>query len=177
MSRARLAWALAFVSSACSEPLPEIAEVPPFELISQDGLPFGTAQLQGRVWVANFVFTTCPSVCPMLTTQMGNLQRRVDDEVLLVSFSVDPERDTPEVLRRYREAHDADWTFLTGRPDEVRRVITEGLKMGMGERDADGDITHAMHFVLVDREGKIRGFYRTDADSQQALEQAIRDLL
>lgn len=162
---------------SCSDPLPEIAEVPVFELRSQDGMPFGSGQLQGKVWVANFVFTTCPSVCPMLTQQMGNLSRRVDDDVMLVSFSVDPEHDTPAVLRRYRETHDADWVFLTGPADEMRRVIVDGLKMGMGSPTDDGDITHAMHFVLVDREGVIRGFYRTDAESQQALERDIRSLL
>ena len=163
---------------ACSDPLPEIAEVPAFELRSHDGMPFGSAQLQGRVWVANFVFTTCPSVCPMLTTQMGNLSRRIDEEDLVfVSFSVDPEHDTPAVLRRYRETHDADWVFLTGPRDEVQRVVVEGLKTGLGEPTGDGDITHAMHFVLVDRAGKIRGFYRTDAESQAQLERDARSLL
>ncbi len=170
---------LALTLGACSDPLPEIGSVPSFELVNHAGESFGTEQLRGQVWVANFVFTTCPTVCPMLTTQMGNLQRRLEAEegVTFVSFSVDPEHDTPEVLSRYRESRSAEWVFLTGEPDLVRNTISQGLRMGVGERTDDGDITHAMHFVLVDQAGMIRGYYRTDAESQAALERDIRSLL
>lgn len=162
-------------------PLPELAQVPTFQLTAQDGTTFDSARLQGRVWVAGFIFTSCPSVCPMITTQMGNLQRRIDDERLwLVSFSVDPERDTPEVLRRYAATHGADldrWVFLTGDRDAMRRAIVDGLKMRMGEQTPSGDITHGTHLVLVDATGRIRGFYRTDAEGIESLEADARRLL
>ncbi len=117
----------------------------------------------------------------MITTQMANLQRRIDDERFrLVSFSVDPERDTPDVLRRYATTYGADlerWVFLTGDRDAMRRVIVNGLKMRMGERTASGDITHGTHLVLVDAEGGIRGFYRTDGEGLEHLERDAWRLL
>ncbi len=145
-------------------PLPTLTQVEPFELVSDEGAPFGTAQLSGKVWVANFVFTTCPSVCPLLTTHMANLRAGLaDTDVRFVSFSVDPETDTPEVLRAYRTRMDATgegWTFLTGAHETVRQAIEGQMRVMMGER-AGGDIPHSMHFILVDRTGHIRGFYNS----------------
>ena len=166
------------------EPLPELSRVPDFALVDQAGRPFTAAQLDGTVWVASFIFTHCPSTCPMLTSQMVNLQRRVADQELdarFVSFSVDPENDTPEVLRAYAATHGADlatWSFLTGESASVRRAVVEGMKVQMGEaqplRDGPGyDILHATHFVLVDRDRRIRGYYATDRDGQDRL---LRDI-
>ncbi len=179
---------LAVLLSACAgdcggadAPLPRLAQVPPFQLTSQDGDVFDSGNLRGRVWVAGFIFTSCPSVCPMITAQMANLQRRVDDDRFrLVSFSVDPENDTPEVLRRYAALHGADlerWVFLTGERATLRQVIVDGLKMRMGERTPTGDIAHGSHLVLVDGDGRIRGFYRTDREGLDALERDARRLL
>ena len=173
------AWVVVSGAVACSDPpLPELMAVPDFVLVDQDAERFGSEQLRGKVWVANFIFTHCPSVCPTLTTQMGNLQRRIDsNDVAWVSFSVDPERDTPEVLTTYARRHRADWTFLTGETATVRRAIVDGLRVSMGEPRADGDISHATHFVLVDQRGRIRGYYRQDVDGQRSLERDIRRLL
>ncbi|MBX3246929.1 MAG: SCO family protein [Myxococcales bacterium] len=163
-------------------PIPVLAPVPDFRLVNQAGEPFGLAELRGEVWIASFMFTTCPTVCPMLTTKMGNLQRRLADRdgVRFVSFTVDPERDTPEVLTRYAERHGADqrtWTFLTGDPDAVRRAVVDGMRVAMGERQADGDILHGTHFVLVDAEGRIRGYYRSEQEGMDALARDVDRLL
>ncbi|MEO0326562.1 MAG: SCO family protein, partial [Myxococcota bacterium] len=165
-------------------PPPVLQPVADFRLLDQRGEAFGSAELAGHVWVANFVFTTCPSVCPMLTQQMANLDRRFQAdalEVRLVSFSVDPGHDTPEVLAAYAARHGADatrWRFLTGPPDEVKAAIEGGLRMRMGEREAPGgDIPHGMHFVLVDAEGRLRGFYRSDGDGLAKLERDVGTLL
>lgn len=167
--------------AACgSEALPVLTEVPNFTLTDQSGEAFRSAEtLRGKVWIANFVFTTCPSICPTLTSQMGNLERRTRGTPLhFVSFSVDPDTDTPEVLMRYARTHDANlerWSFLTGDAAEMRGVIEEGLRMRMGER-ADGDILHGGHFVLVDANAHIRGFYRNEGPEQERLERDARRL-
>jgi protein SCO1/2 len=177
----RVVGALLTLLAACGSgapPIPELAPVPDFRLVDQSGEPFGLLELRGKVWVANFVFTTCPTVCPMLTTQMRNVQQRVGarENVRFVSFSVDPERDTPEVLRAYAATHGADlstWHFLTGETDAVRSAVVEGMRVGISERQADGDILHGTHFVLVDGRGKIRGYYRND---REGLDGLLRDV-
>ncbi len=170
-----VATAVSVVSiGGCSEePLPELAQVPSFALLDQDARPFGLAQLSGKVWVANFIFTHCPSICPLLTSQMGNLQRRAAGENLdvhFVSFSVDPRNDTPERLKAYAEEHGADlsnWSFLTGELEAVNAAIVRGMRVRMGEptpsEEGGYDIMHASHFVLVDATGRIRGYYSSDA--------------
>ncbi len=170
--------------AACDdEPaLPELTAVPAFALVDQDGQPFGSDDLAGHVWIANFIFTTCPSVCPLLTTQMGNVESHLESENLrFVSFTVDPSRDTPEVLTAYAAAHGAQserWSFLTGDVDAVRQAVTEGLRMRMGTRDEEtGDIMHGSHFVLVDGRGRIRGFYSSDGEGIANLERDAARLL
>lgn len=165
-----------------SEPLPVLTEVPDFTLTRESGESFSSAQsLRGHVWIANFVFTTCPSICPTLTSQMGNLERRTRGaDIRFVSFSVDPDTDTPEVLMRYARTHDANlerWAFLTGEAPHMRAVIEEGLRMRMGERADDGDILHGGHFVLVDASGHVRGFYRNEGSEQERLEEDARRLV
>jgi len=184
--------ALAFLTAvgcgADEEPLPRLSPVPDFQLVDQDGAPFAASRLDGEVWVADFVFTRCPSICPLLTSQMGNLARRAEEAGLqarFVSFSVDPVNDTPEVLRAYAEAHGADlrrWTFLTGDLAAMRRAVVEGMRVRMGEPgpSAGGgayDIPHASHFVLVDRERRIRGYYASDREGQEKLFADLRRLL
>jgi protein SCO1/2 len=156
-------------------PPPVVGQVPPFELVDQNGNSFSFSDLEGRVWVANFIFTSCPSICPLLTRGMAGLQQRYDtygiDEIKLVSFSVDPENDTPEVLRDYAALHEADpgrWTFLTGEEAEIRELIVNGFKTAMSEpltNDAGLiDIMHSGKFVIVDTSGGIRGYYDSDAE-------------
>ena len=161
---------------------PVLTAVPAFELVDQDGEAFSSDALEGQLWVANTIFTTCPSVCPMLTSQMRNLQGRFEGQegLQFLSFSVDPTNDRPEALRRYAENHDADlrsWHFLTGTPEAMEAAIVQGLRMNMGTRQSSGDINHGTHFVLVDRRGRIRGFYRSDRAGLEELEGHIRHLL
>ena len=168
-------------------PLPILATVPEFSLTDQSGKPFGSGDLIGRVWVADFVFTRCPTVCPLLTDKMAALQHRarnLGDAFRLVSFSVDPAYDTPAVLAAYASAHKASprmWEFLTGTPEAVKKTVVEGMKVAMG-RDSTGPadpaefgtIFHGTHFVLVDQVLRIRGYY--DSSDPEAIETLVRDI-
>lgn len=160
--------------------------IAPFELTDQDGRPFGSEQLRGRVWIAGFAFTSCPSICPMLTSQMANLERRLaphGDGVHLVTITVDPEVDTPERLRAYAERHHANlarWSFLTGSPDQVRATLQRVFFVAVGERrEIEGgyDILHTGQLMLVDRSARMRGLYPTDAEGLARLEADVARLL
>jgi protein SCO1 len=154
--------------------LPRIAQVPAFELRDQDGASVNEEALRGQVWVANFMFTSCPDVCPILTAKMGRVRGRLVGDrvpVRIVSFTVDPETDTPEVLKQYaseRSADYPDWRFLTGPLDQIKRVIVDGFKQGLSRQPAQAGqaqaILHGSHFVLVDRDLYIRGYYASDED-------------
>lgn len=169
------------------EALPRIARVPDAELVAQDGRPFRAASLEGEVWVADFFFTSCRTICPRLTSQLRNLGRR-HEGLHLVSFSVDPATDTPERLRDYARRFEADldlWTFVTGEPAVVREAIVKGFKLHYGDprpledaEDPDAyDIAHSTYFALVDREGWIRGYYRNDRESITRLDADVERLL
>lgn len=179
-----LAFALIVLAGCSDEPLPEMMPIGEFSLTAQDGRTIGSAELRGEVYVADFIFTSCPDVCPVLSTQMANLHRRIDaPDVRFVSITVDPERDTPEVLREYAARYRADerWFFLSGEPSEVRRTIERAFRLPVGDREAmaDGryDILHGSRFVLVDRRGILRGLYETDGDGLARLERDVERLL
>jgi protein SCO1/2 len=174
--------------SGSAEPeIPVLAPIAEFELTDQDGRPFGSAQLRERVWVAGFAFTSCRSVCPLLTAQMANLQRRIarhGDRVHLVTFTVDPETDTPQRLREYALRHHADlarWSFLTGDPEQVRATIQRGFMVAVGSRrdleDGGYDILHTAQLLLVDRRHRLRGLYETTEEGLARLERDITRLL
>lgn len=188
--RAALAAALsviAVLATGCGEePLPELLPIGEFALVDQDGEDVTNADLRGKVWIVDFVFTSCPDVCPVLTTQMANLHRRIDaGDVRFVSVSVDPAEDTPERLREYAARFGADtsrWSFLTTRdPDSMRGIIERAFRQPVGPRSemADGryDILHAGRFMLVDRRGVLRGLYETNAEGLERLERDARRLL
>jgi protein SCO1/2 len=143
---------------------PVLGDVPSFQLLEQGGDPYGSAQLAGRVWVANFIFTTCPDICPALTAQMKGLEERLSPEERpqRVSISVDPTRDTPDVLRRYAERHGAgpQWVFLTGERPAIASLLTDGFHVAFGDDGPPSQpITHSDRFVLVDGAMRIRGYY------------------
>lgn len=163
-------------------PPPVLGTVPAFELTDQDGRSFGSADLAGRVWVASFIFTRCETVCPAITRQMARVQdrtRNLEPAVHLVSFSVDPEHDTPARLAAYARAHRASprmWTFLTGPSDAVRETVEKGLRVSIGKDAADpspAGISHGTHLVLVDGAARIRGYY--DPAEADALDRLVRD--
>ena len=157
------------VARLASHTLPEEGVVPPFQLTNQNGESFGSQQLLGRIWIADFVYSTCPGPCPMISTRMGELQKPLrDTDVRLVSFSVDPQHDTPAVLREYAAKLNAQpdrWEFLTGDKAAIYRLSRDGFKLAANEGEA-GKPIHSTRMVLVDRRGVIRGYYdATDADA------------
>ena len=178
--------ALPLVFGACRKdsPLPQIAPLGNFSLIDHDGNAINQSHLRGKPFIANFFFTSCPTACPALTKKMKGLQDQLDGEdVRLISFSVDPEVDTPEKLRAYAKKYGADhkmWTFITGETKEIQNTINKGFRVRAGERiDTPGggyDIMHAAHFVLVDGEGFIRGYYRDEEEPLKSLVKDARNL-
>src|SRR6184192_4701238 len=135
--------------------------VPEFLLVNQDGQNFGSAQLRGKIWIADFIYTTCPGPCPMISSRMSELQKPLQKtDVHLVSFSVDPAKDTPQVLRSYAEKLQAEpgrWDFLTGPQSTIYNLSRDGFKLAVGEEK--GVPVHSTRMILVDRHGEIRGYY------------------
>ncbi len=160
--------------SEAGVPLPVLWNVPSFSFRDQGDHLISSAQLLGRPWIADFIFTRCTSACPIMTAQMVSLQRKVQNpRVRFISFSVDPEHDTPAVLRQYAARWHADeirWYLLS---TDVRGLesVTEGMKMTVqATDDPDDPILHSNRFTLVDAQGRIRGIYRgTDDEQMQRL--------
>src|SRR3989441_4738975 len=152
--------------------------VPEFVLVNQDGQNFGSARLRGKIWIADFIYTTCPGPCPMISSRMSELQKPLEKtDVRLVSFSVDPEKDAPEVLRGYAEKLQAEpgrWDFLTGPKSAIYKLSHDGFKLAISNgSDAQGIPVHSTRIVLVDRHGQIRGYY--DATEADAVTKLVAD--
>jgi protein SCO1/2 len=152
--------------------------VPSFQLVNQNGQAFGSAQLAGKIWIADFIYTTCPGPCPMISSRMSELQKPLEkSDVHLVSFSVDPEKDTPEILRGYAEKLQAEptrWDFLTGPKSAIYNLSHGGFKLAVSDgSDAEGIPVHSTRMVLVDRHGQIRGYY--DAAEADAMTKLLAD--
>jgi protein SCO1/2 len=166
------------VDHLSNRPLPSLGTVPKFELVNQDAQPFGSEQLSGKIWVADFIFTSCPGPCPIISTRMSELQKPLaQSDVHLVSFSVDPEKDTPEVLRAYADKlrkQPLRWDFLTGPRAAIYSLSKDGFKLGISDgSEAEGVPIHSTRFVLVDRRGTIRGYY--DALAPDAVTKLLAD--
>lgn len=172
------------VLASCSrkpteESFPILGKVAPFTLTNQDGQPFGTDQLQGRVWIADFFFTNCPGPCPRMSTLMSDIQRQTQDieELRIVSITVDPDRDSPEAMKAYGKRYgaiDGRWHFLTGPRETLHRLASQDFKLF----DVDGSLQHSTRFALIDREGNIRAFYTTGVDGSYArLPEDVRKLI
>ncbi len=164
-----------------AEPLPVFATVPDFSFTERSGEPFGLQQLRGHIWLADFIFTNCAGTCPIMTSQMNALQAAFAEEKLdvrLVSFTVDPERDTPEVLRRFAEGYGAErdkWFFITGPGEQMQKLAKEGFMLAAATGgEADEAIIHSNRFVLVDRTGRIRKYY--DGTMEGINAEILRDL-
>jgi protein SCO1 len=154
--------------------------LPPFELVSQDAQPFGSAQLAGKIWIADFIFTSCPGPCPIISSRMSELQKPLEKtDIHLVSFTVDPEKDTPEALRAYAERLHADgkrWTFLTGSRAAIYALARDGFKLAVsdGSDETGAPVpVHSTRVVLVDRRGAVRGYY--DALAPDAVTKLLAD--
>src|SRR4029079_16735278 len=145
------------------------------------GRSFGTQDLRGRVWVANFIFTSCAGSCPLLSLKMAELARRarqLGPDFRLVSLTVDPERDTPAVLAGYAArygAHPQKWSFLTGPMATIQSAVVDGFKVGMGKEKVGDfwEIFHGENLVLVDRELRIRGYFPATSEGLDRLLEAL----
>jgi cytochrome oxidase Cu insertion factor (SCO1/SenC/PrrC family) len=153
-------------------------DVPTFQLTNQDGQSFGSAQLSGKIWIADFIYTSCPGPCPMISTRMSELQKPLQNtDVHLVSVTVDPEKDTSEVLRGYADklqAQPGRWDFLTGSKATIYDLSRNGLKLAIADDSQEvGALVHSTRLVLVDRHGTIRGYY--DATAPDAITKLLAD--
>jgi cytochrome oxidase Cu insertion factor (SCO1/SenC/PrrC family) len=152
--------------------------VPQFQLTNQNDRPFGSEQLKGKIWIADFIFTRCPGPCPMISSRMSELQKPLEkSDVHLISVSVDPEHDTPQVLRGYAEKLQAQpqrWDFLTGSKRTIYELSRDGFKLAVAEGGTEaGTPVHSTRMILVDRRGEIRGYY--DATAPDAVTKLLAD--
>ena len=151
-------------------------QVPDFSLIDQRGNPIVLSDLKGKIWVADFIFTRCVAACPLMTDKMKKLQEEFSESsVDFVSFSVDPEYDTPDVLFQYANRFGVAgnrWFFLTGDKETIYHLTQEGFGLAIGQQESE--VLHSARFVLVDRRGQIRGYY--DSNEDEALQKLRQDI-
>jgi cytochrome oxidase Cu insertion factor (SCO1/SenC/PrrC family) len=196
LSKAALAWKVAMLSIPVviavlllllrqaevrqlrSRTISSYGKVPPFQLTNQEGRAYGSTNLKGKIWIADFIFTMCPGPCPMISSRMSELQKPLENtDVHLVSFSVDPEHDTPAILRGYAEKLQAKpqrWDFLTGSKTVIYDLSRNGFKLAVADGvTQNGTPVHSTRVVLIDRAGEIRGYY--DATAPDAVTKLLAD--
>ncbi len=171
------------------EGLKVFGSVPPFSLTERDGSRITLSDLKGKVWIVNFIYTNCPDTCPIQSAQMRQLQDdfKKETDLRLVSITVDPTRDTPEVLSEYARRFSADparWFFLTGEKETIYKFAQEGFRLGALEiphekrPESGATHSHSPRFVLVDRDAEIRGYYvSTDPEAMKRLRRDLKVLL
>lgn len=167
---------LALAGCTASAGLPSYGLVPDFTLTDQSNQPFLSANtLRGKVWIADFIYTNCAGPCPRMSAQMRQVEQALLPDIKdlrVVSFTVDPARDTPEVLAKYAQRYEAQpgtWFFLTGPQATLHNLARNVFTLG----DVNGDLEHSTRFVLVDRQSRIRGHYLTS--DEDALPRLIAD--
>ena len=177
------AWKLWSARQTQSSPAAQVVVLPPsgplgvvsdFSLVDQNGNAVTLGDLKGKVWVANFFWTHCPGKCPMMTQRMGTLQSALPQgaDARLVSITVDPKSDSPEVLKEYAQrfgAKDERWLFLTGDLQAIIRLAREGFHLNATENPND----HELRLVLVDRDARIRGYFDLDEESVAKLRRQL----
>ena len=156
--------------------LPVYGEVAPFRLIDTQGKVFDSAKLDEKVWVTAFFFTTCSGICPIMTKNLKSLQDMYQSypDVEFVSISVNPEQDTPQALAAYAQKYAADtaqWHFLTGSREDITRIAVHGFKVG----SIDQPVFHSAYFILVDRRGRVRGYY--EGTQKEEVERLSKDIV
>ena len=170
------------IASGCAKAPPPLRELPDFALtaVTVDGVsPLDSRALRGRVWIADFVYTSCAGPCPMLTSALAGLQRRLPKSVGFLSFTVDPDHDSPEVLAVYARKFGADpqrWFFVDGDKAVLTRLFRDGFQLAVAESAAAEPgqrVAHTTKFVLIDGDGRIRGYY--DGDDGAALDRLAAD--
>jgi cytochrome oxidase Cu insertion factor (SCO1/SenC/PrrC family) len=166
------------VQRLASREIQGYGSVPPFQLTNQDGRPFGSSNLAGKIWIADFIYSTCPGPCPMISSRMSEMQKPLEKtDVHFVSFTVDPEKDTPAQLREYAsrlQAQPGRWDFLTGPKSEIYNLSQNGFKLAVAGRErSNPEPLHSTRMILVDRRGQIRGYY--DATTADAITKLLAD--
>ena len=152
---------IAITFAACShEPLPVLGDIPPFELLDNFGQSFTEKNISGTIWVADLIFTTCSGPCPIMSTEMKSVHKIYleNENIHMVTITVNPDYDSPEVLTEYGNRYDADfnkWHFLTGEYEKIQSLIANGFKMG----DIEEIVFHSTRFALIDPNMNIRGYY------------------
>jgi protein SCO1/2 len=159
-----MAFSLALTGCAARAGLPSYSSVPDFTLTDQTGAQFDSAaKLKNKVWVADFIYTTCPGPCPRMSSQMHQVQTALAgiENVRLVSFTIDPKNDTPAVLNEYSghfQAEPGRWFFLTGPEPKLQHLSRDVFLLG----DVGGNLEHSTRFVLIDQQSRVRGYYLTE---------------
>lgn len=158
--------------------------VPEFEYLNHDSVMVYSKDLKDRVWITDFFFTKCPTICPPMTSQMKRLSDNISDlsdKVYFLSFSIDPERDTPNQLREYRKKYEINaknWHFFTGDEEATHLLAKEFFNGAERNEDIDGGFGHTSYFALVDKEGLVRGIYDgTNAEQVDQLEVDLRKFI
>ncbi len=164
-----------FVERFTSRSLPVLGEAPQFDLTDTNEDRITASSLLGKVWVSNFFFTSCQGPCPIMNGNLARVEEgfRHIDNLRFVSFTIDPETDTPEVLKEYGTKLGADltrWHFLTGSKETLKELSIRGFKLGL---DSDSKV-HATRLVLIDKQGKVRGYY--DGTEHKAMKQLVKDI-
>ncbi|MGH8047529.1 MAG: SCO family protein [Chthoniobacterales bacterium] len=161
-------------------PLPVLTTVPDFSFTTETGATITKKSLLGKIWIADFIFTRCAGPCPLMTEKMRQIQtasRNLDrGNIQLLSVTVDPTYDTPEVLARYGGkigSNPDHWSFATGEPEKIEQFITKGMLLGLS-KDGEGMPVHAQKFVVVDREGYVRAYH--DLGDAAVLQDVIADI-
>lgn len=171
--------------------LPTLGQIQPFELTERSGKVLTQAQLQDKIWIADFIFTSCQSECPLMSAEMQKLQQTfaAQPKLRFVSFSVDPSIDTPERLRSYAAKYGADaerWLFFTGKQESLYAVASQSFKLAVqdlrdqkGKAPDSGPFLHSQKFVLVDGQLRIRGYYDSNdpASIRTLIEKDVPQLL
>ena len=163
-----------FMTPSAKKPLPHYGTIHEFELIDSQGKKFMSDSLKNKVWIANFIFTTCAGPCPLMTKNLASVYRSylLAEDVNFVSISANPGYDSPEVLKEYSGQYKADpdrWHFLTGPIETIKRLSVDEFKIGSKENP----VNHSTFFVLVDRNFRIRGYY--DGTQQSGVKQLFKD--
>jgi protein SCO1/2 len=174
------------LASAChhESDLPKLFPIPEAQLVSEAGKPVRMSELKGNVVVYDFIFTHCAGTCPMMTATMQKLTKRIAKQspVRFVSISVDPIRDTPEVLRGYAmyARNDPRWMFLTGDRKTIVDLSVKGFKLAAGDSTgaADESVLHSVKFAVADKKGVIREYYSsTNDDAVEHVASTVNELL